>query len=104
MRDVIEKLIETEAEAKRIVAEARAEAERILAASRQQAANIKVRGEDITRTEAATIVAAAAQEAERDTRERLATAGRELETQGSPTPATLEPIIDAIVGCVTCQT
>ena len=103
MRDVIEKLVETETEAKRIVAEARVEAERVLATAHQQAAEGKLRLEDMTRTEAAKIVAAAAQAAASETRERLATAARELETQVSPTPATLEPIIDAIVGCVTCR-
>lgn len=103
MRDVIEKLIETEAGAKRIVQAAHAEAALLLTAARRQADEMISMTREAAHVEGAAIITAARWEARRGTLIHLAAAERDLAAVVAPSPETLEQIIDAVVGCVTCR-
>ena len=100
MRDVIQKLIETEAEAKHIVETARAEAERILSDAQKQGRDLMALTRQETRVEADRILAAAIREAEREKQECLARAAAEIETQARLNEATKQRAVEEVVRCV----
>ena len=100
MRDVIQKLIETEAEAKQIVEAARAEAGRILSDAQKRGRDLMALTRQETRVEADRILVAAVREAESEKQELLARAAAEMETQVRLNEATKQRAVEEVVRCV----
>jgi len=103
VRDVIQKLIATEAEAKSMVEAARTEAGRISSEARQQADALLVRARQEARTETGAILAAAAQQAEREKQEQMAHATLEMESELRFDESTRERAVKAALLCVCGQ-
>ncbi|MDE3068271.1 MAG: hypothetical protein KGJ60_12055 [Verrucomicrobiota bacterium] len=100
MRDVIQKVIEAEAEAKRLVQAARIEAERMESTARKQAQDLVAQARQEARWEAEKILEAATQEAEQERKERLAGATARIETQVRLDDPTLQRAAEAAARCV----
>lgn len=81
MRDVIQKIVATENQARRIVEEGRSQADRILFDARKQAQDINMKAYQDAGREAQEIVAEAARAAEDQKRESLAEASAAMERE-----------------------
>jgi len=81
MRDVIQKVIATEAEAKRMVEAARAEADHILSGAQKAAEDLIARTRQEARVEAERMVEAAVRSGEQEKREHLSRTVAEIDTQ-----------------------
>jgi vacuolar-type H+-ATPase subunit H len=103
MREVIQKVMAGEAEAKRIVESANAEADHILREAGQQARDIVARAHTEGVERARTEVEAALKTAEQEKRVLLARAVAKNRVQVQLDPATLEKIVNAVVCCVSGQ-
>jgi len=103
MRDVIQKVIATEAEAKSMVEAARTEAGRITAEAQKQAETLIGRARQEARVEMEKILATALQEAEREKQELLARATVEMESQIRFDQGTRERAAKAVLRCVCGQ-
>ena len=97
MRDVIQKVIAAEAEAKRILGAGRAEGDRILSEARQQAQELAARSRQEARAEAGRILESAVQEAEGEKQKRLSRSIAEIEAQIHLDEATRQHAVDAVV-------
>lgn len=100
MREVIRKVIETEAEAKRIVEAAKTESGRISSDAQKQGQALRERTRQEARLAAAKMLEVAAQEAEREKQERLARATTEIETQVGLDEAMKQRAVEGVVRCV----
>lgn len=100
MRDVIQKVIATEAEAKRMVEAARTEAGRITSEAQKQAESLAARARQEVRVEMERIMATALQEAEREKQELLARATVEMESQIRFDQGTRDRAVKAVICCV----
>ena len=100
MRDVIQKVIATEAEAKRMVAAATTEAGRITSDAQKQAEAIVGRARQEARVETEKILATALQEAEQEKQELLARATVEMESQICIEQDTRDRAVKAAIRCV----
>ena len=100
MRNVIQKVLEAEAEAKRLVEAAKAEAEDTLCQARKQAQELLAQGRREARAEAERIVEAALKEAEHEKQERLARAAAEIKTQIHLDEAMTRRAVEGVVWCV----
>ena len=100
MRDVIEKMLQAEAEAKRIVAQAEVDAEQIRAESRHRAQDLaeKVRLE--AHDEAAAIVRQASEEAEKEKQARIARAAKVIDGEVRMDDEFRAGAVEAVVRCV----
>ncbi len=97
MRDVIQKVMAAETEAKRLVEEARAEADRILSDARRKGQDTAARAYQEAGAEADRIVAAAIDAAEKEKQENLARAAAEMASRiGFDEPAS-QRVVDWIV-------
>ncbi len=103
MRDVIEKIIATESEAKLIVEAARAEADRILSEAQKKARDPIERARQETLIEAERIVETAVEAAEREKQVRLVDAAAEIENQIQLDPAGRKRIAEKVIRCVCKQ-
>jgi vacuolar-type H+-ATPase subunit H len=101
MRDVIEKIIATESEAKLIVDAARTEADRILSDGQKNGHEVVERARQEVLIEAERIVEAAIETAEREKQHRLADAAVEIEKQIQLEPTIKKWAIEGVVQCVT---
>ncbi len=81
MRDVIQKIVATENQAKRIVEEGRVEADRILSEARKKAQYITTKAYQDAGKEAQDIVAEATQAAERERQDSLQRASEAIERE-----------------------
>lgn len=97
MRDVIQKIVATENQAKRIVEEGRAQADRILADARKQAQDINMRSYQDAGKEAQDIVARAVEAAEGQKRENLAKASVVIEREIVIDEGLKQKIIEEII-------
>jgi vacuolar-type H+-ATPase subunit H len=97
MRDVIQKVIATENEAKQLVQAAKAEAERLVADARKQARDLVASARQESRNEAEQVVAAAVRGAEQEKMERLACSAAEIETRIHLDETTAKQAVDAAV-------
>ena len=104
MRDVIQKIIATESEAKLIVEAARAEADRILSDAQKKGHDVVERARQEALIEAGRIVEAAVEAAEREKQYRLADAAAEIESQIQLEPASRKRAVEGVVRCVCKQT
>ena len=103
MRDVIQKIISTESEAKLAVEEARAEAERIISDAQRGGGNLVEQARQEALAEAKKIVDASVEEAERNKQYQLAQAAIEIEEQIRLDPATRQWAVEGVVRCVCKQ-
>jgi vacuolar-type H+-ATPase subunit H len=103
MRDVIQKVIATEAEAKRMVEAAKAEADRILFDAKKQGDDLAARARQETRAEAENVMEAALQAAEQEKRQRLARVTVEIETQVRLDDTTRQRAVAGAVRCACGQ-
>jgi len=97
IRDVIQKVIEGEHEAKRMVEAARAEADRILSDARKEAQEVSLPSREETRVEAAKIMERAVQSAREEKEKRLAADAIEIETQVRLEESVMQAAVDATV-------
>jgi vacuolar-type H+-ATPase subunit H len=100
MREVLQQVLATEAEARRMVQSAGAEAERILTEARRQAHALTVAARDEAQREAREILSAAAVRAGQEKQVRLARAATGLETQVRLAETDRQAAIAAVVRCV----
>lgn len=97
MREIIQMVIETEAEAKRIVEAAREEAERLLLDVRSQRQNLLDRARQEARLAAEKTLEGATQEAGQEKQVRLAWAAAEIETQIGLDEATKQCAVEGVL-------
>ncbi len=100
MHDVIQRLVETEAEAKRMLEEARAEAERIVTEAQKKAADLMARSHKQTRSEGEEVIQTAVRDAEVEKQERLARAAAEIEAQVRLNETNGQHAVESVVRCV----
>ena len=100
MRDVIQKVVATEAEAKRMVQAAQSEAERILLEARKRAQELMAAAQWEARLEAEKIFAAALQAAEAEKQEKLASTAAEINTRVCLDEGTVRQAAEAVTRCV----
>lgn len=104
MRDVIQKIIATESEAKLIVEAARAEADHILSDAQTKGNDIVERARQEALIEAGKILETAVATAERGKQHRLADFASEIEKQIQLNPESRKSAIEGVVRCVCKQT
>jgi vacuolar-type H+-ATPase subunit H len=100
MRDVIQKVLEAEDEAKRMLEQARQEAAQIEAQARKEAQAIQARMERESRAEAGRILEEATRAAEREKQERLTDATREINDQVRLSKALKQRAVQEVIRCV----
>ncbi len=103
MRDVIQKIIATENEAKAVVETARAEADRILSDARKKGQDIVERARQEASGEAESIVEASVEAAEREKEHRIAHAAAEIESQIQLDQNSRQWAVEGVVRCVCGQ-
>ena len=103
MREVIQKVMAGEAEAKRILESANAEADGILKEAGQQVRDIAARARTEAAQRATMEVEAALKAAEQEKQVLLARAVAKNRVQVQLDPITLEKIVNAVVCCVSGQ-
>jgi len=104
MRDVIQKIVAAENEARVIVEAAKAEADRILSDAKKKGQDIGERTRQEALVEAEKIVEAAVEAAEREKQRRLAEAAAQIESQIQLEPATRQWAVTEVVRCVCKKT
>lgn len=100
MREVIQRVIAAEAEAKRIVAAAQAEAEQIAAEARNRTDTLVAHARADANAEAERIVDAAVRDAELEKQEQLARIAAEIEAQIRLDDPVRECVIAGALRCV----
>ena len=100
MRDVIQKIVATENEAKCVVDAAKVEAERTISDAQKKGRDIIERSRQEALAEAGRIVEAAVEEAEREKQRRLADAADGMENQIRLDTATREWAVEEVIRCV----
>ncbi|MCX5655110.1 MAG: PTS sugar transporter subunit IIA [Planctomycetota bacterium] len=103
MREVIQKMVEAESEAKRVLQAATAEADHVLADARRQAQGLLEQSRREARAEAARTVEAAVQQAEREKKDLLAKEIVAVETETRLDDATRRAAVEAVVRVVSGQ-
>ncbi len=100
MREVIQKVLEAEAEAKRLVEAAKAEADRLVSQAQQESQEFVARAREEARAEAGRLLDAATRQAEQEKRERLDRAAADIETQIQLDEETRQRAVEAALRCV----
>ncbi len=100
MRDVIQKIMATETEARQRVQAAKAEAERILSEARKRAQELVAAARQTARLDVEKMLATTLKTTEAEKKERLAHAAAEIETQVRVDEATVRAAADAATRCV----
>ena len=100
MHDVIQKIMSTEAEARRMVQTAKTEAEQILAEARKRAQELTAAARKDVQIKCQGILLALTQEAEKDKQTSLALAAAGIEKQVSISETTKQRAVAAVVRCV----
>lgn len=100
MHEVIQKVLETEAEAQRLVVGAKAQAEHILAQARQQARELLARAEQETRVESDRLLTEALESAEHQRQEKVAQAASRIRAQLRLDERAVQQAAQAVVRCV----
>jgi len=103
MRDVIQKIIATESEAKLAVEAARAEADSILSDAQKKGHDVVERARQEALIEAGRIVEAAVEAAEREKQHRLNDAAAEIESHIQLEQASRKQAAEGVVRCVCKQ-
>ena len=100
MREVIQKVVAVEAEAKHLAQAARAEAEHVVASARLQARDLVEQAHQDAKRDSEKILAAAAAEAAREKAERLGCASAEINTNLRLDEAVAQPAVNAALCCL----
>jgi vacuolar-type H+-ATPase subunit H len=100
MRDVIQKIIATENEAKLLVEKANAEADRILSDAQKKGQSMVDRAREEALFEAERIMEAAIEGAEREKQDRLAQIAAEIERDIQLDQERRESVVEGVVRCV----
>jgi vacuolar-type H+-ATPase subunit H len=100
MHEVIQKVIATEAEAKRMVQSAKSEAERILSEAQNRAREITMVAVQDAQVESERILAEAMKATDRDKQTRLAVVAGEIEKQFHLDETAKQLAVAAVVRCV----
>ena len=100
MREVIQKVIATETEAKQLVAAARRDADQLVTQARLQARDWAEQAQREAGLAAETILAAAEAEALREKAERLARAAAEIKSYFRLNEAVKQQAVEAALSCV----
>ena len=100
MRDIIQKIVAAENEARLIVEEAGVEAERILSDARKQGQALIEGARREGLTQAGRIVEAATEEAEKEKERRLSLAAGEIDREVRLETDKKESVIEGVVRCV----
>jgi len=100
MREVIQGVIATEGEAKRMVLSAKAEAEQIVSRAQQRAQELKAEPGREVELEAQQILTNAITSAEKQKRARLALSGAEIERTIDFKESDRLKLVEAVVRCV----
>jgi len=100
MRDVIQKMLEAEAEAKRLLSEAEAEADRIRADARRRAQRLVETARQEARDEADRLHAEAAEQAGRDRDAGLSRAAQRIEQEVGIDPERRREAVETVVRAV----
>jgi vacuolar-type H+-ATPase subunit H len=103
MREIIQKIITTESEAKRTVEAARAEADSISSTAQKEGHDVVERARQEGLIEAERIMEVAVEAAERGKQRCLADAAIEIESQIQFEPANRKSAIEGVVRCVCKQ-
>ena len=103
MRDVVQKIIATEGEARLAVEAARAEADRIMSDAQKKGHDMVEQARQEALIEAKKIVDTAIEAAEREKQHRLADAAAEIEAQIRLEPAMRKWAVEEVVRCVCKQ-
>ena len=103
MREIIQKIITTESEAKLAVEAARVEADSILSDVKKKGHDIIEQARQETLIEAEKIVKAVVEEARREKQNRLDTAVDEIENQIQLEPSSRKWAVEGVVRCVCKQ-
>jgi vacuolar-type H+-ATPase subunit H len=103
MRDVIQKIIAAENEAKLIVETAKAEADRILSDAQKKGQDMVDRAREEAFAEAERIVEAAIEGAEREKRDRLTQIAAEIERDVQLDQERRESVVEGVIRCVCGQ-
>ena len=103
MRDVIQKIIATEGEAKLTLEEARTEADRIILEAQKKRYEVIERARQEAITEADKIMETEVESAEQIKQKRLTEAAAEIESQIQLEPASRKWAIEEVVRCVCKQ-
>jgi vacuolar-type H+-ATPase subunit H len=103
MRDVIEKIIATESEAKLIVDAARTEADQILSEARKKGRDVIEKARREVLIEAEKILEIAVETAEGEKQQRLTEAAATIERQIQLEPAGRESAVEWVIRCVCKQ-
>ena len=103
MREVIEKIIATEGEAKLIVESAKTEADRMLAEAREKGRDIVEKARQEALVEAGKLMEAAVESAEQEKVRRLADAAVEVQKQIQLDEVTKKSAVEGVVRCVCKQ-
>ena len=100
MRELIQRLVETEAEAKAIVEGARVEAARLIEAAKNEAQGLTAAARRDAGDKAEAIIHAAMEEALLEKQQRLAQAKADIESRVRLDDSTKGRLINAVVRCV----
>jgi vacuolar-type H+-ATPase subunit H len=100
LQQVIQKVLEAEAEAGRMVKRAKAEAEKILAEAQERAQQLMAQRRELARSDAEAIISTAARVAEEEKQVRMARATAEINTQVQLDQSVQQQVIDAVVACI----
>jgi vacuolar-type H+-ATPase subunit H len=100
MREVIQGLIEAEAEARHIVESARQEADALLSDAEKRAREVAAQARQAARAEAARTIDTAVEAAQQEKRKQLEKAAAEIDHEARIDDATLERLAQAVVRCV----
>jgi vacuolar-type H+-ATPase subunit H len=103
MRDVIQKIIATESEARFTVEAARAEADRISSDAQKKGHDVVERARQEALIEAGRIMDASLEAAELEKQHRLTDAAAEIESQIQLEPASRKKAAEGVVRCVCRQ-
>ena len=101
MRDVIQKIIATESEARQKVQAAESEAERIILESRKHAQELVEAARQTALLDAVNILTAALEKAEAEKKQRLADAAAEMDNQIRLDGKTMRHAVNAVVAACT---
>lgn len=100
MREVIQKLVDAEAEARRTIEAARTEAAAVVSGARRSAEELAAQSRRDAREEAERTVQSAVLEARGQARERLTRATADIESEVRVDPAVQHRLVEAAVRCV----
>ena len=100
MRDIIQKIISTESEARLVVESAQVEADRILSEAKKKGHDIIEQARANALVESDGIIEKAAREAEKEKQLRLAETIAETERQIRLEPTTMQWAVEGVIRCI----